>query len=239
MDLSVVIPVFGCADCLRTLHRRVTDALTGRSFELVLIDDASRDRAWPILKDLATGDPRVTAIRLSRNVGQQTAISAGLAASRGRWVVVMDCDLEDPPEWITRLLARAEQGFDIVLTRYHHRRQPCWRKAASRLYFALVRRRTGSALLQRPGMFSVLSRRAVAAYQASPGAGHLYLQTLVRLPLPIDIVDYPRQPRYAGRSAYDLRRLVKLFLRGVGWRRNPPPGIAYHISEVVRDGAVH
>ena len=233
-----MVPVFGCADCLGALYRRLLHVLEGREFELVMVDDASRDGAWPILKEVATADRRVTAVRLARNVGQQAAIKAGLSASRGERAVVMDCDLEDPPEWIPELLARADRGFDIVLTRYGARSRSWWRSFASRLYFYLVRRRTGNALLERPGMFSVLSRSAIDAYLASPEAGRLYLQALVGLPLAMDVVDYPRQPRYAGRSAYTVGRLVKLFVNGVTRSPDRRGGDFCLVREMIQDGVV-
>ena len=108
IEVSVVVPVYGCASCLESLHERlkaVLDAST-TSYEMVFVDDRSPDGSWTRLQELAARDRALRAYRLSRNFGQHVAITAGLAQSRGRWVVVMDCDLQDPPEEIPRLLAR-------------------------------------------------------------------------------------------------------------------------------------
>lgn len=237
IELSIVVPVFGCADCLFALYHRITKVLAGHQFEIVLVDDASPDQSWVVLRELAKSDRRVTALRLARNAGQQAAIMAGLAASRGARAVVMDCDLEDPPEWIPRLVGEAERGFDIVLTRHRGRSHLQWREIFSRIYFSLVRIRTGSPLLECVAMFSLLSRRAIDAYLAAPTAGYLHLQTLVGLPFTMRRIDYPRQARYSGHSAYNYRRLVRLFFRGIGWLPASSSSRPYFVQEFLQDGA--
>src|SRR4051794_16295670 len=97
-ELTAVVPVYGCRDCLETLHARLTAALDdlASSYEIVFVDDRSPDGAWEALREFAERDPHTVAIRLTRNFGQHAAITAGLEASRGDWVVVLDCDLQDP-----------------------------------------------------------------------------------------------------------------------------------------------
>ena len=115
-EISVVIPVYNCAGCLRALHGRLTATLSALTadYEIVLVDDRSRDGAWEILTTLARSDPRLRVVRLSRNFGQHAAITAGLTRSRGAWTVVMDCDLQEPPEEIAgcanRLLDQWQDG---------------------------------------------------------------------------------------------------------------------------------
>src|SRR3954447_2565389 len=108
-ELSVVIPVYGCAGCLVTLHDRLHASLDEAvaDWEVVYVDDASPDGSWETLEELALTDDRVRALRLSRNFGQHAAITAGLAESRGRWTAVMDCDLQDPPEALPKMLETA------------------------------------------------------------------------------------------------------------------------------------
>src|SRR5919201_7045631 len=102
IDLSVVIPVYGCRPCLNELHRRLTQVLSGLgvTYEIVFVDDRSPDDAWPVLAELSGRDSHVRAVRLSRNFGQHAAITAGLARAQGLRIVVMDCDLQDAPESI-------------------------------------------------------------------------------------------------------------------------------------------
>src|SRR5439155_11960878 len=123
VELSVVVTVYNCRDCLRVLHQRLRktiEPLTG-SYEVVFVDDRSGDGSWEVLLELAGADPRVRLLRLSRNFGQHMAITAGLAETSGRWIVVTDCDLEDPPEQIQMLYAKAQRGYDFVLSRRRRR----------------------------------------------------------------------------------------------------------------------
>ncbi len=114
-----MIPVFGCGSCLEALYGRLKTTLEGLSvpYELVFVDDRSRDGGWDTLRDLASNDHLVRLVRLSRDFGQHAAITAGLADCRGHWAVVMDCDLQDPPEEIPRLYQTAQLGYDVVLGR--------------------------------------------------------------------------------------------------------------------------
>src|SRR5262245_36239837 len=114
VELSVVVPVYNAEPCLHALHDRLTQALRGLaiSYEIVLVDDGSRDASWDALVQLAKQDTSVKAFRLSRNFGQHAAITAGLVHCLGRWTVLMDCDLQDPPEDVPRLYAKALQGYD-------------------------------------------------------------------------------------------------------------------------------
>ena len=136
-EISVVVPVYGCADCLHRLHARLQAvfAAMGDPYEVIFVEDRSPDWSWTALNELAAADPNVRAVRLSRNFGQHAAITAGLAESNGRWTVVMDCDLQDPPEEIPRLYAKALEGYDIVLSRREERRQSLPRRLAATAYY--------------------------------------------------------------------------------------------------------
>ena len=114
--ISIVSPVYQCRPCLQALCARVAMAMeyAGEPFEIILVDDGSPDGAWDTIAELAAGDSRIRGIRLSRNFGQHYAISAGLDVSRGDHVVVIDCDLQDRPEEIPRLIEQARRGFDVV-----------------------------------------------------------------------------------------------------------------------------
>ncbi len=211
VDLSVVIPVFGCAPCLEPLYERLRielDAL-GSSHEIVFVDDGTRDGSGSILSRLANAHPHVRVHRLADNAGQHAAIVAGLARARGDLVAVMDCDLQHPPEALSRFVTAAQGGVDLVLGVRDADRQPNIRWLASRGF-----RRTLGSFRRFPnqhayGTFSVLSRRAVEAYLGHRDAGKGYLMVLDRLELAFTLVDYRHGERHAGRSAYTLPRLVR------------------------------
>src|SRR3954447_9895124 len=112
--VSVVAPVYNEIETLPEFHRRVSEALAGRTYELVLVDDGSTDGTGLLLQQLAARDPAVRPIHLSRNFGHQAAITAGLEAARGDATVTIDADLQDPPEFIPRLLATWREGADVV-----------------------------------------------------------------------------------------------------------------------------
>ena len=117
--ISVVIPVYKAEHCLDELYQRLKAALETISpdFEIVLVEDCGGDHSWQVIERLAAADPRVRGIQFSRNFGQHYGITAGLDHCHGDWVVVMDCDLQDRPEEIPRLYAKAQEGYDIVLAR--------------------------------------------------------------------------------------------------------------------------
>lgn len=218
MELSVVVPVYGCRDCLPVLHERLTkqlEAITS-DYELVLVDDRSPDGAWGVLKTMAGADPHVKAIRLSRNFGQHNAITAGLAASQGEWTVVMDCDLQDPPEEIPTLYDEARHGgFDLVLARRASRPHSWMRLTLARVYFKLLNTFMGTKIDGSYGTFSILSRKVVKAYLQLGDRDRHYLFVLQWLGFEQGSIQFQQAARAGGSSAYTLGRLIRHAVRGV------------------------
>jgi polyisoprenyl-phosphate glycosyltransferase len=217
VELSVVVPVYGCATSLEALEERVRTVLEGLGvhYELVLVDDASPDDAWPLLRRLAADDGRVRAFRLSRNFGQHAAITAGLAKSRGRWVVVLDCDLQDPPEEIPRLYAKAQEGFDIVFGRRREQSSVAWRRAAGGLYFRLLNVFLGTSYEAGFGSFSIVSRKVVDAFLEVGDQSRQYLLILHWLGFDHAVIEYDQQERHSGPSSYSWKRLIQHAMDGV------------------------
>jgi dolichol-phosphate mannosyltransferase len=215
-QLSVVIPVYGCRECLEILTQRIRAAVEPvcKSFEIVFVDDASPDNAWEKLVELCRRDPAVKGLRLSRNFGQHAAITAGLAHALGQWAVVMDCDLQDPPEDIPRLLERGRAGFDVVFARRIEKRLSLFRRVMSRLFFRLINFLNGSRLDGEFGSFSLISRKVIDAYLQVQDRDRHYLFILHWLGFRSCVVDYEHGNRYAGVSAYDWRRLVRHAING-------------------------
>ena len=217
VQLSVVVPVYGCADCLVALHERLTRTLGPMtdSYELVFVDDRSVDTGWAVLQQLATQDPHVNAFRLSRNFGQDAAITAGLAQARGDWAVVMDCDLQEAPEDIPRLWAAAQDGFDMVRTTRRGWHHSAFRRWTSRLY-----RRLTLETDVRPDYsnLSLLSRRVVDAFLRLHDRDREYMIALDWLGFDSTSIEIEHHDRHAGRSGYTLRRLVQVALDGMFFR---------------------
>lgn len=218
VELSVVVPVYRAEDCLEALHQRLTAVLTelGRPYEIVLVEDAGPDASWARIQELAAKDEHVRGFQLSRNFGQHPAITAGLSQARGAWVVVMDCDLEDPPEEIPRLLAAAEEGdHDLVLARRRLRGQGFLRGLLSQTYFRLLSTFTQLPLDGRYGTFSLLSRKVVDAFLSFRDRNRHYLFILLWLGFRRGAIDYDQAERYAGTSSYTLGALVRHAIEGV------------------------
>jgi dolichol-phosphate mannosyltransferase len=217
VELSVVVPIYGCTECLDVLHERLTSSLARITprFELIFIDDRSPDAAWESLVELAHADPAVRAFRLSRNFGQDAAITAGLGKARGRWTVVMDCDLQEAPEDIPRLYARAQEGFDIVRTLRRTRGHSWLRRLASRVYRIIMLEGD-----DRPeySTLSLISDRVVAAYLSMGDRDREYTLVLDWLGFTHSAIDIDYHKRAAGKSTYTLRRLVRLAVDGMFFR---------------------
>jgi glycosyltransferase involved in cell wall biosynthesis len=215
--LSVVVPVYGCGPCLHHLHERLTAVLKemGITYEIVLVDDRSGDGSWPEIECLAESDRAVRGVLLSRNFGQHAAITAGLARARGERVAVMDCDLQDPPEDLPRLYAKALEGYDIVFGRRVRKPTGWLRGVVGRMYFRGIRVFAGADLDGQFGSFSVISRKVVEAFLTFKDQDRHYMMILTWLRFDTAAVDYEPAQRYKGRSSYSLPKLIDHALDGV------------------------
>jgi dolichol-phosphate mannosyltransferase len=215
--ISVVVPVYGCRGCLEHLHDRLAATLSGLvpAYEIILVDDRARDESWPEIERLVDLDPDVRGVRLSRNFGQHAAITAGLSHVRGQWAVVMDCDLQDPPEDIPRLFAKALEGHDIVFGRRKHKPTSVIRRMLAVLYFRCLRLFTGTHIDGQYGTFSIISRKVVDAFLDMQDNDRHYLMILNWLGFDVAAVEYQPAARYQGQSSYSLPRLIEHALDGV------------------------
>jgi polyisoprenyl-phosphate glycosyltransferase len=217
VEVSVVVPVYRCVECIGALHERLTQTLSdlGVSYEIVFVDDRSPDDAWSTLTEIARRDRAVRALRLSRNFGQQAAITAGLADSSGKWTVVMDCDLQDPPELIPRLYAKAQEGHDVVLARRKSRRHSVFRLLAARLYFGFLRMFLKTQIDSGFGAFSMISNKARSAFLSIPDADRHYVPILLWIGFEQASIEFEHAERYAGKSSYSPGSLMRLALSGI------------------------
>jgi glycosyltransferase involved in cell wall biosynthesis len=216
-EISVVVPVYGCQDCLGHLHERLVATLDelGPSYEIILVDDRAEDGSWEEIECLVEIDPSVRGILLSRNFGQHAAITAGLRHARGGWVVVMDCDLQDPPEDIPRLYAKALEGHDIVFGRRIRKPTGNLRRLVGRLYFRGIHAFGGARLDGQYGNFSVISRKVVDVFLEFRDQDRHYVMILTWLSFDTASVEYQPASRYRGRSSYTLPRLLEHAVDGV------------------------
>ncbi|MGH8173155.1 MAG: glycosyltransferase family 2 protein [Rhodanobacteraceae bacterium] len=212
--VSIVSPVYCCADCLRDLCARIAASMAavGEDYEIVLIDDASPDAAWSVLRELCAADSRIKAISLSRNFGQHYAIAAGLEVARGDWVVVMDCDLQDRPEEIPNLLAKAREGYDVVFGERVERRDGWFKRTSSRMFIAFLNYLSGANYDYRTANFGVYNRAVIDAI-LSMGDQSRFFPVMVRWTgFRRTSVPVQHDARGNGGSAYTPRRLMRLAL---------------------------
>jgi polyisoprenyl-phosphate glycosyltransferase len=217
LDLSVVVPVYGCAECLVALHDRLTASVaqvTDR-YELVFVDDRSLDEGWSVLQRLAQRDPHVRAFRLSRNFGQDAAITAGLSKANGDRVVVMDCDLQEAPEDIPRLWAAAGEGYEVVRTVRRGWRHSAFRRWASRLYRRLTLETDTNPDYSN---LSLLSRPVVDAFLQLRDRDREFMIALDWLGFDSTSIEIEHHDRHAGKSGYTFERLMRVAVDGMFFR---------------------
>jgi len=217
IQLSVVSPVYRAEACIDELYCQLTAVLRKitNAYEIVLVEDCGPDRSWERIKNIAAQDRNVIGLQLSRNFGQQLAIAAGLSVSRGQYVVVIDCDLQDPPEVIPQLVEQAKAGFDIVYTQRRTRVGSAFKQMTSRLFFFIMN--SISPLFANPGQgsFSLISRRVVNEYLRVADIHSHYLSVLHWLGFRSTRVEVEQSPRFAGSSSYSLGKLVSHALNGI------------------------
>ena len=210
--ISVVAPIYNEVDTLPELHRRLTAALSPLgAYEIVLVDDGSTDGSWSRLLELAASDARLRLVRLSRNFGHQAALSAGLDAARGDAVVIMDGDLQDPPEVIPHLVRKWRDGYDVVYAVRNEREGETWARVASAsAFYRVLQRITSTPIPRNAGDFRLLSRRAVEALSQMPERARFLRGMTSWIGFRQTGVAYDRDPRYAGKSKYPLTRQLRL-----------------------------
>ncbi len=163
MLLSIISPVYQAEAVLKELVDRIRQAVIGitDTYEIILVEDASRDNSWNKIEELASIYPEIRGIKLSRNFGQHYAITAGLDAAKGEWIVVMDCDLQDRPEEIPSLYEEAQKGFDVVLARRENRRDGFLKRLSSKMFYRTLAWLTGSEQDESIANFGIYHRKVV------------------------------------------------------------------------------
>ena len=210
VHLSVVSPVFNARECLDELYRRIQTAVQPITvdFEIVLVDDASRDDSWQVIQSLAAKDPRVRGIHLARNFGQHHAVTAGLEAARGEWIIVLDCDLQDRPEEIPRLYAMArDEGHLCVMGRRAQRQGGLLRRLQSWVFYRLFSYLTDIPYDGSVSNYSIARRQVVDDVLRMRESVKYYPGFLFWLGYPSGFLDVQHDARFAGSTSYTFRKL--------------------------------
>ncbi|MGH2953240.1 MAG: glycosyltransferase family 2 protein [Solirubrobacterales bacterium] len=232
--VSVVSPVFDEEETLRAFHDRVVSALAGLDLELVLVDDGSRDATPRILAELAAGDPRIKVVSLSRNFGHQAALTAGLDNARGDAVVMLDSDLQDPPELIPTMLDHWRRGSDVVFAvRTVRTGETRLKLATASWFYRLFSRLAQIELTRNSGDFRLLDRRALDALGAMRERNRFLRGMTVWVGFTQTAVSYERDPRPAGETKYTPRKMLRFSLDAISSFSHVPLQLATVMGFIV------
>jgi dolichol-phosphate mannosyltransferase len=229
--LSLVLPIYNEEEIIPELDRRLRAFLAdiasgagsvagngvGESWEVIFVNDGSKDRSLPLLTELAAAEPRYKVLSLSRNFGHQMAITAGLDRANGEAVVVMDADLQDPPEVVSQMVAKWREGFDVVFAvRSHRHGETAFKRFTAALYYRLLRAMLGGAQIPvDAGDFRLMSRPVVLTLRALREQ-HRFVRGLVWwVGFRQTSVDYERPARFAGKTKYPFRKMFSFGIDGI------------------------
>ena len=230
LQLSVVAPCYNEEGSLPAFVARMcaaARALVGDAFELVLVNDGSRDGTWPCIQALSLGRPELVGVNLSRNHGHQLAVTAGLTLARGARVLIIDADLQDPPEVVADMMARMDEGYDVVYGRRRSRGgESAFKLATAKGFYRLLHSVSEVEIPQDVGDFRLMSRRMVDRLNAMPEQDRFLRGMVAWLGGRQTEVLYDRDARHAGTTAYTLSKMVRLAVNGLTGFSTAPLKIA-------------
>ncbi len=222
--ISVVSPVYRGEKMVAQLVQRTAASLRTITpdYEIILVNDASPDGSWTEIMKACRADIRVKGINLSRNFGQHSALSAGLANATGAWVVVMDCDLQDRPEEIPALYAKAQEGWDMVRARRVNKQFGFFKKLSSRLYHGIFDWLSGQKTDPAIGNFGIYSAAVIAEFNKMPEYSRTFESLLNYLGFSSVCIDVEHAPRAEGKSSYSFSKLLSVSLNASISNTNKP-----------------
>jgi dolichol-phosphate mannosyltransferase len=232
--LSVVIPCYNEEAVMLELHRRVTQAccsVVKDSYELLFVNDGSFDGTWAMLEELAHKDVRVVGIDLSRNYGHQLALSAGLSVACGDRILIIDADLQDPPELLPDMMRLMDDGADVVYGQRVQRDGETWfKKISARTFYRLLRRMTNVAIPADTGDFRLISRQVLDALMAMPEQQRFIRGMVAWLGFHQVPIEYNRDARFAGDTKYSFYKMLTFAIDAITGFSNMPLRVSFYIS---------
>jgi dolichol-phosphate mannosyltransferase len=217
-ELSVVVPAYHEEENVLPMYERLIGALENRvhGLEIILVDDGSHDGTWFKISQLAARDSRVRGIRFARNFGHQAAVTAGVDAARGRAVVIIDADLQDPPEVIPEMVDQWRAGYEVVYGQREQREGETWfKKATASVFYRTLRAITNVDIPVDAGDFRLMGPRAVAAFRALPERNRFIRGLVSWVGFSQSAITYQRHARHAGETKYPLRKMIRFALDGI------------------------
>jgi len=240
-DISFVIPVYNEEAVLSMFRSRMSEVMKsiGSSCEVVLVNDGSRDSSLSIMDEIAAEDPRYRVINMSRNYGHQVAITAGIDHARGNAVIIMDADLQDPPEVALAMIERWREGYHVVSARRISRAgETVFKLASAALFYRVLRRFSSVDLPPDIGDFRLLDRSVVEALSAMPERDRYFRGMVNWVGFRHAEVPFERQERAAGETKYPLRAMVRLAANGLLGFSDAPLRLALWFGSLISLGAL-
>lgn len=211
-QISVVCPCYNEADCIDELHARLTaicQQCATHSYEILLVNDGSTDETWQKISHIAAQDPKIIAINLSKNHGHQLALSAGLSICKGQKILILDADLQDPPELLPQMLALMDEGAEVVYGQRNKRAgETFFKKSSAKLFYRLLAKLSDVAIPLDSGDFRLMSRQALNVFLAMPEHNRFIRGMVSWIGFKQVPLYYDRAPRFAGISKYPLSKML-------------------------------
>lgn len=237
--ISVVVPLHNEEENLEALHLRLSTVLVnlGR-YEIVFVDDGSRDRSVQIAFELQRRDPAVKLVRLTRNFGKEAAVAAGMDTARGEAVIVMDADLQDPPEVLPQLVRQWELGFEVVYAVRRKRKESLWKRAGYHIFYRVMRVLADVEMPLDAGDFCLMDRRVVDVVRRLPEKNRFMRGLRSWAGFDQTGVEYERPVRYAGDTKFTFRKLVKTAVEGLMAFTSAPLRLATYVGFLAAAGGL-
>ncbi len=227
-ELSIIIPVFNEEKNIPLMHQRIKDIMqnTNETFEMIFVNDGSVDRSLDIIKTIST-QPYVKYISFSRNFGHQVAVSAGLDFASGNMVVIIDCDLQDPPELILEMIEKYRQGFKVVYARRISRKGETWfKKTTANLFYRTLAKITSTKIPLDVGDYRLMDKAIVEYLKKMPEKNKFLRGQIAWIGFKQTYVDYERNERKYGETGYTFRKMVTLAMDAITSFSNWPLKVA-------------
>jgi dolichol-phosphate mannosyltransferase len=232
--VSIVIPVYNERETLSELHRRLTDAVlpTGEPYEILFVNDGSSDGSREVLRSIAGRDTHTRALHLARNFGHQVAISAGIDEARGNAIILMDGDLQDPPELLPDMIARWKAGSDVVYMVKRTRKEHVLKRLLFRSFYELMQKMSTIPIPLEAGNFSLMDRKVVDVVRAMPERNRYIAGMRAWAGFTQTGIEFDRDARFAGSPHMTIPRLFRLAFDGLFSFSNVPLRIAMYAGVV-------
>ena len=218
VELTVVIPAYNEEDNIVAMYERLVATVANHvdGLEILYVDDGSHDETWSRIVQVAANDPRARGVRFARNFGHQAALTAGVDAAQGTAVVIIDADLQDPPEVIPDLIREWRNGSEVVFAQRTRRHGETWfKRTTAAAFYRLLQGITNVEIPVDTGDFRLMGPRAVAAFRALPERNRFIRGLVSWIGFRQTAVQYERQPRHAGDTKYPIRKMLRFALDGI------------------------